>query len=240
MAELVREYAPGLIYETGMSALPVDFRQLPGHQLLGRRGSRGRGAGRVRAERGFGVRARRRLPRGRAASGWRGLLGRSRRQPLPPVLLLLPGERHAAQHPRRSRASRRRLGVIRRADRARGRCGSPRVIPPRLQLRARDGQLGLRRRDRAAARLHRGRRRPSRGRLGPGYGLAVRLRRQPRRQREGRSAADRQLDQPPRRQPDPARADRRCRRAGRVSSSRSTRPGARTSGGTPRRRGRAR
>lgn len=26
LAELVREYAPGLIYETGMSALPVDFR----------------------------------------------------------------------------------------------------------------------------------------------------------------------------------------------------------------------
>ena len=96
LAELVREYAPGLIYETGMSALPVDFRQC---RITSCSGGEGPGE-RRRSQEGKRVSAFVHVVDCREderAAGWRGLLGRPRRQPLPPVLLLLPGERNASR-----------------------------------------------------------------------------------------------------------------------------------------------
>ena len=135
-----------------MRALPVDFRRCrsdaaPRARARARspRSSAGEPRGRVHP--------RDRLPR-RRGRGDRGrrrrLLGRARGQPLPPVLVLLPGQRHrGGQHaaegadPQGQRGARASRPITPTTGRA-TRCGSsptaplrPRQLPPRLRLRAR-------------------------------------------------------------------------------------------------------
>ena len=119
-------------------SLPVDFRRCRSRSCADtiRRGRRPRDSDRARAGR---LHPRRRLPRRRPPpSATATTAPGRRRQPLPAVLALLPG-----QPDPRPRAARRlpprRLGVAAGPDRTRRRGRRARQLPPRLQRRAAAG-----------------------------------------------------------------------------------------------------
>ena len=102
VAALVRDHAPALLYEDGMTALPVDFRECRSDSC-----AEGAQSGAVtRTRDGLRVVAFTHVIDCRsghvgATEAWGGNCSGARtRQPLSPVLALLPGQRHGrGQHP---------------------------------------------------------------------------------------------------------------------------------------------
>ena len=151
--------APGIAYEEGMRALPVDFRAC-----------RGAGAGRGRSGRRVGIRTGDpatafvhvvdcRTPRRASGASPATTAPAAGGQPLPAVLALLRGLASLASAARKAGLSQGRLGVLPGPDRARRKRGAGQ-LPSQLQLRRRPRQLAL-----GCRRVHRSAWGPSTGRL---------------------------------------------------------------------------
>ena len=229
VARLVRRHAPSLAYEAGMRALPVDFRR-----CRAARCSNGRGEGTVtRVELGRAsrrLRARRRLPPAGAPASLTAPAAGPATSTSSTDLLRRQLDPARGAGGGTARVPPRRLGGAPVQDRRRRQRRPAGVLPPRLQLRAGPGQLGLGRRHRAAAKPSPRRSGPARAEAGaaPRAGCSS-----PAAATPATSAATFEtLPRHPRRPhpADPAGAAQRARRR----ASRSVRPGASRSGATQR------